>query len=229
MADRPRVAVVVPWRPGCPHREAAWQWVQAKYASEHPGWQVIEGTSPDGPWCKALAIQNALSRTDADTIVTADADCWVDNLTEAVAALDIHPFVVPHRFVHRLDLPATAALIAGQPLTPSYDQRPYIGRTCGGILALRRELWDRVPMDPRFCGWGHEDDSWANALATLVGGTFRLRADLWHLWHPPQDRPRREFGSRESQELGERYIRARRNPPAMQILVDEARSLLEEA
>lgn len=221
------VAVVVPWRPGCPHREAAWSWVRSRYESEHPGWPVIEGTPPAGPWVKALAVEDALARTDADLLVIADADVWVDGLAEAVDLLAEHPTVVPHKMVMRLDQPSTESLIAGRPFQPSYDQRPYIGRAGGGVFAIRREVWDRVPMDPRFAGWGGEDDSWVIAIRQLVAIPHRLTADLTHLWHPPQERLTRSVGSEASALLNRRYLKARHDRAAMQTIVDEARALLE--
>lgn len=215
------VAVLVPYRGSCPHREAAWAWVRDRYTSEHPGWGIIIGSPPDGPWCKAAAISDALRQTDADQIVIADADVWVDNLNEAVDMLDEHPIVIPHLVLKRLDEATTRRFLAGESCCHSYDRTPYIGRMGGGISVIRRETYEQVPMDPRFVGWGQEDDSWAIAFTTVIGRPERLRADMIHLWHPPQPRKNRSTGSVEGHQLQERYETARQDADAMRALLAE--------
>lgn len=215
------VAVIVPLRLHCPQREAAWAWVRGRYESEHPEWEIVTGDAP-GPWVKALAVSDALSRTDADRIVIADADVWVDNLAEAVGLLDEHPIVIPHRLLKRLDRATTERVLAGRSCAHRYDRPPYIGRAGGGITVLRRSTWDAVPMDPRFVGWGQEDDSWCIAFTTVYGRPItRLRADMIHLWHPPQARKNRSTGSTEGRQLQQRYELAADDPDAMRALLAE--------
>lgn len=214
-------AVIVPYRAGCPHREAAWEWVKDRWGSEHPGWPVITGTPPDGPWCKARAIDDALSRTDEVQLVIADADVWVDGLAEAVDLLAEHPVVIPHRLLKRLDRPTTERVLAGRNTAHSYDREPYIGRMGGGMTVIRRDVYERVPLDPRFVGWGQEDDSWAIALKTIAGHPLRLKNDMIHLWHPPQERKNRSTGSDESRALQMRYEAAAFRPQDMRALLDE--------
>jgi len=225
------VAVVVPWRPGCPHREAAWEWVQARYAARHPGWDVVASAVPHGDWCKAVAVADAVARTDADVLVVADADVWSDDLARAVDVLTAGAaWVVPHRALYRLDEARTASVLAGGPLDATdaagLAERPYAGHPGGGIVVIRHETWDQVPLDPRFVGWGHEDDSWRYALDGLIGGHEQLTGPLWHLWHPPQPRLRRRIGSHASAQLGERYRRS--GPARLQSLAAEARHALQE-
>lgn len=216
------VAVVVPWRASDPHREAAWQWVRQQYATHHPTWKVVTGSCPDGPWVKALAVEDALNHTDADTLLIADADVWVDQLDQAVTDLDRAEWVVPHGHVHRLDEPSTAAVLAGGPLEGSFTQQPYRGHPGGGVVIIRRATYERIPFDPRFQGWGQEDDSLALALTRLVGRHHRRNRPLWHLWHPPQPRVNRIVGCEANAELFHRYVTAR-TPEAMTALIEEAR------
>lgn len=219
----PDVAVIVPWRPGCQHREQAWAWVRARYADVHPAWEIIEARAPTGPWCKALAVNPAVAATSADVIIVADADVWVPNLTDAVAELDQAPWVIPHRLVHRLTEDATAAVLAGadtggQPTA----ERPYLGVPGGGLVIAPRTTLLDVPLDPRFWGWGQEDVSWAAALQSLTGPPYRGSTPLTHLWHPPQPRSTRKVGSPQGQLLHRRYISAaRKGPPAMRQLLQE--------
>jgi hypothetical protein len=203
----PHSAVVVPWRPGDAHREAAWSWVRSRYEAEHPTWQVVPGTCT-GPWVKAHAVADALTRTDADRILIADADCWSNRLAWALDQLDEWPYAIPHHTVYRLTEAATAAVLAGGPLGGETTQHPYKGYAGGGFLALHRDLYEQVPLDPRFVGWGQEDQAWHLALRRIAGHGPRGRADLWHLFHPPQPRLSRQTGSEASAALLHRYQRA---------------------
>jgi hypothetical protein len=155
-----------------------------------------------------------------------DADVWCDGLDEAFAAVrDGAAWAVPHGKVHRLTPQATEAVYESGLLAGELEQRPYLGHAGGGIVVLSRELWEQVPIDPRFVGWGREDDAWAKALTTLAGKPWRADHPLWHLWHPPQDRPSRTRGSRPTERLWQQYRTADRQ--RIETLIAEARKLLE--
>lgn len=183
------------------------------------------GMDVDGPWCKAAAIAAALDWSTSDVVIVADADVWPadpDEIRRCIEALDGHGWAIPHGDVHRLDQEATGTLITTGTPGAGRAQRPYWGTAGGGIVALRRDTYIGCPLDRRFVGWGQEDESWAMALAALHGQPWRGRSDLWHLWHPPQERLNRRVGSAEGQQLQRRYRAARRDPAAMRALIEEA-------
>lgn len=217
------VEVVIPWCGGCQHRERALSWVRGRYP-----WLVTIARAPDGPWCKALAVMPAISRSTADVVVVADADVWTAGLEQAVQAVaDGAPWAIPHHTVHRLTQAATAQVLAGvPPAGQELSERPYKGVPGGGTIVAHREMFEAVPMDPRFVGWGCEDESWALALTCLYGSAWRGDADLWHLWHPPQRRDSRRIGSQQSWRLRRRYFRARRDPREMRRLLAEVHDAL---
>lgn len=197
------------------------------------GFDVIEGHC-DEPWRKAVAVTAALRRATADVLIIADADVMVGDpfaVDDAVAAVaGGAAWAMPHGKVHRLDRAATEDVydLGTWPgHTAGRAQRPYRGWPGGGIVVVTRETWERIPMDPRFAGWGGEDESWAAALDTLAGPCSRFDAALFHLWHPPQARLSRRWGSREARALTGRYRAARANPPVMEALVADARTLLQ--
>jgi hypothetical protein len=219
------VAVVVPWRAGDPDREAAWEWLRPRWADLGP---VLEGVAPAGPWCKAAAVADGLAGCDAEIVVIADADVWCDDVDQAVGAVaGGAPWAVPHLNVYRLDAASTAAVLAGGPLGALAGHRlaekPYRGHVGGGIVVLRRSTYLDCPIDPRFVGWGQEDDAWALALTALHGRPARGRFPLWHLWHEPQDRMTRRTGSPDNRDLFLRYRSASHNPDSMRRLVEEAK------
>lgn len=226
--------VLIPWG-GCdPHRLNALRWVTARY--EELGWQVQLGTCPDGPWVKALAVADALRHATSDRLVIADADAWSDQIAEAVDHLDTHPWAIPHRHVYRLNLAATEDLLAGgarstPPPASALDNPPYFGTIGGGIVAIRRDAYEQVPLDPRFHHWGGEDHSWGLALRVLHGRPWQGPGHLLHLWHPPQDtappvrgpRARQTIPDPTNRALDRRYRDAKVSPRRMRALVDEAK------
>ena len=199
----------------------------AQYRRAHPAWPVTVAPAPGGPWCKAAAIAPAAAAAaDADVLIIADADVWTDGLAAAVDAVTsgLTPWAIPHRLVHRLTPAATDRLLNDRPVKlVEHDERPYAGIAGGGIVVLTRAALAATPMDPRFTGWGQEDQAWGVALHVLHGLPWRGDADLLHLWHPPQQRATRKIGSPEGQALHRRYLRARRDPAQMRALLQEAR------
>lgn len=216
------VSVVVPWRPDGGPRDSAWEYLAWRWRRTHPNWQVVTGTAPDGPWCKAAAVAEALPRATGEVLIVADADVWCPGVTQAVDAVaNGAGWAVPHGLVHRLTPDATMAVLAGGPLLGPVVQFPYRGYPGGGMTVLTRETYEQVPLDPRFAGWGQEDESWALALTCLTGAPWRGDAPLWHLWHPPQDRTSRRWGSDASRALWARYCQAAADPDAMRALLAE--------
>lgn len=208
------VGLLVPWRPGDAHREAAWSLLKAHHLAA--GRTVIEGGC-DGPWRKAVAIADALSRSTADLLVIHDADVLTDGLDEGIAA--VHggaAWAVPHWRVHRLAEGQQPGGVLAQPAYPGYAG--------GGITVIRRDVYEDCPLDPRFAGWGQEDESLALALECLHGKPWRGSADLWHWWHPPQPRQSRVVGSDESKALHRLYKNSARNRTLMRELIEEAKS-----
>ena len=219
------VAVLIPWRPGCLYRQRALEYVKGRYeAARYP---VAVGVHKGGSWCKAKAVAAALDATNAEVVVLADADVWCDNLPEALQALsDGFRWSIPHRSVHRLDERSTALYQAGAgPETLTLSERAYAGVEGGGIVVIRREDYEACPLDPRFTGWGQEDEAWGFALRCLYGPPWRptRHAPLWHCWHPPPERMTRARGNQASWHLRVRYARARHDPDAMRRLIEEGR------
>lgn len=216
------VEVILPYGGSCPHRQAALDWVRGRYQ-----WPVTIATAPPGPWCKAAAVMPAVERSTADVLVVADADVFSDGVGEAIHAVSGGAaWAIPHLNVCRLTPDATTALLAGEESAASYDEKPYRGIEGGGIIVARRETLLEIPLDPRFIGWGQEDESHGVALHTLAGEPWRGTHDLIHLWHPPQPRASRARGSHEGWRLRRRYLKARRDPAQMRELLEEAHASL---
>jgi hypothetical protein len=161
-------------------------------------------------------------------LVISDADVVCDGLRSLAAAALEHGWAVPG-LLHRLSEDSTWRVLAGEdwrglPLSADnpQDRRPYRVHPGGTLLAVTAEAFDTAPPDPRFVGWGQEDDALAAALRCLVGPEWRVDADVVHLWHPPQPRASRVVGNTANRALARRYHKAR-TPAAMRQLVEEAR------
>jgi hypothetical protein len=164
--------------------------------------------------------------------VVADADVLVPPaaLTRSLAAVaDGAAWAMPHGDVYRLDRNATNRLLIGS-LDPMprqlsarlLERRAAPGPWGGGLVVLSLEAWETSGgIDPRFEGWGGEDEAWARALTALVGPCVREGAPMFHLWHERQDRRPGNRGSEETERLAGRYLDAARDPEVMAKLVAE--------
>jgi hypothetical protein len=227
--------VAVPWARTASEREAALGWVVRQWASiGYVGLRLGLGLTDDGQWCKAFGVANAIRDQPGDILVVTDADVWCDGVVEAIQRVrDGAPWAIPHIKVRRLNPEATTDVLAGREphegmllahqVEPSLAGYPHPGAMGGGIVVCRRDVYDACPLDPRFVGWGQEDESWGMALQCLYGPPVRLKHDLWHLWHPPAD-PQRQ-GNPAGHALYRRYQKAKRRPEQMRALIDEGRVL----
>lgn len=228
-AELPPATVVVPWR-ATPERARLWAFLRARWEAAYPGWELLEAGCPDdGPWRKGVAVAEGVDRASHEVIVVADADVWCDGVVTAAAVVadGSAGWAIPHHLLRRLTAIATDEVLASGAWPTvrtsfTYAERPYVGHPGGGIVVLTREVYRRAPIDPRFAGWGDEDNAWAVALRLLAGREWRGTDDLWHLWHPPQPRQSRSHGSSASAALLRRYMAAKASPRTMAALIAEA-------
>ncbi len=225
------IRVVIPYGGDDRHRADALNFVGARWMDA--GFQVSVGNLHDEPWCKALAVDAALSVIEPDpddVLVITDADVVVPAIDQAITAVrqGSSRWAMPHRRVVRLTRAATEQLLAGtlglHQIGPKHHaERPYTAVTGGGCVVMRANLYQQVPLDSRFVGWGQEDEAWGMALTTLAGPVHRAPRDCIHLWHPTPPRRDRAVGSDVGLALRNRYRLARRKPEMMEALLNEFR------
>lgn len=178
-------------------REPVFQRIRAHYRQHHPAWECVVGSCPVGPWVKGLAIHDALTKTSADVLIIADADCIVDPDALRVSVSLVQsgaPWSMPHLMVHRANRQNTericaqsADVLPGTLDADAYERNPYEGALGGGIVVIRRVWYEAMGGMPlAFRGWGSEDRALGVMADALIGPCVRGTADLLHLYHTPQ-------------------------------------------
>lgn len=221
------VDIILPYAGNDVYRASALSYVSSRW--ESLGVNVVVGETGE-PFSKARAVFDALKTSTADIIVVHDADSWSDATPAAITSVAVGAasWVVPFRTVRRLDEAATKAIIEdGAEMGGKLIKTPHRMVPGGGICVLHREHYEQAPLDPRFVGWGHEDECWGLALQHLLGRPTITGDILWHLYHPPADKshtPDKKY-SRYMRGL---YNRARRKPAEMDSLLSRAWSMLAD-
>lgn len=235
VGDWSGVELVVPYsnEQGDEWRERALDHCRRWWAAE-VDLQLTTYQAPDratGRWSKgASIILGAVAQSRADILIVVDADCLPDLPAVDTAirgARRSGGWYVPHSRVRRLSQVGTEDVYLGADPWGAAADYGHRGMAGGGCVVMRRETLLACPPDPRFVGWGNEDEAWAYALRSIVGACTRLPSDLVHLWHPRAERINAWLGSVESGALRDRYRDARRNGPATRAIIDEYRTEYE--
>ncbi len=227
------IRVVIPYGGTDPHRQRSLTWVWENVATLLPDATIHVGTCP-GPWSKAVAVDDAMDQNwpDDDILVIHDADVWIPELGKAIEVVQgkARQWAVPHTLVVRMGDELSGRVMSGELGFTGLgrhglDQPPYQGVVGGGCVVLSRAAYRQVPLDPRFRGWGQEDESWGFALRRILGQPYQGQGKLYHFWHPHPERLSRAVGSLEGDKLRNRYRAAQVAREEMERLLDEFRSM----
>ena len=183
------VVVLVPFRGDGAWRDRAFEATISHL--EGLGWPIFVGDSGDDPFSFGRTF-NLLADRPWDVAVLHDADAIVPlKKIRKAAALADEGIVYPWNRLVGLDRAGTEHFYrTGEPGTVR-RKRPPGKLPKGGPRVVSRRLWDTVRgFDPRFKGWGREDNAFAYVAARLSGPPRRLDGTLVELWHPkPEDAP----------------------------------------
>lgn len=203
---RVRVVVVVPWRTDDGVRERVWTACRRRWETLFRDWPIYEGVSPDGPFNRSAAINDAAKQAgewDVALVIDADVMLPAQNVREAVKrAAKTGRVTWAHRRWRSisqedseriLDKPSAAEGALGPggieradftraDIDLIVDKTTPLSWSC--CMAVRRDAWETIDgFDERFVGWGFEDGAFQAMSGGLVGWD-RIEGDVLNFWHP---------------------------------------------
>lgn len=230
-------AIVIPWSDtDCPHRLAARDRVHSHLATHLPDWPIVE-CGPT-PFSRSAALNMGMEFTDAEVVVTLDADLLIrpSALRKAVELAAERPgLVIPFDrllYVHERETQTILRQPSGQwprPVRPwrwtPTDKIPLLG----GCGVLSRETWGLAGgWLEQFHRWGGQDVAFAAQCSTLVAPLRRIEGDAVHLFHPKDGDYVDPDQIAANRERMARVLAAEGDPDAMEALVRELRYRPEE-
>lgn len=218
------VTVVVPFRPGDPHRDRLWSWVGRWWRTWFPDYQITIGdTDYDEPFNRGAARNNAARAATGTVLIVADADTITDpHATRAAVAcveLGMCGWAIPYREDRYYNLSEAATRRRLQfdpdrvaPITEPWDQDDWEFKltSWAGCLVVPADAYWEAGGYPEFDTWGYEDDCFRHALDVTAGPHHRTDGFALHLWHPASEADR--FGNpgiTRNRAIADEYRRAR--------------------
>ena len=186
------IPVFVPRRSDGGHRDELWNFIRVEYWASM-FYRIIEGESPDGPFNRAAAINDAARKAgNWDVAVVADGDAWVpeQNLDRAIMqARKTGKLVSALSEVYELDEDTSRHVTSCgfHALDHTRAERVRVRdlETQSLCVVVPRPLFEAVHgFDERFVGWGGEDNAFWRACEIVGGTPERISGPAYHLWHP---------------------------------------------
>jgi hypothetical protein len=226
------LAVVVPWRPGDPHRERAKAYVEGHIMAtlDAAGWdaELIEVDDPGERFNRGRALHVGTEAVDARLYAFCDCDLWVPAwaILSALAMAEDGRVVVPFDRLIALGETATERVYRGAAPDGLWDAEDVAMRwdrpSSGGMNVLLADTYRTAGgFDPRLSGWGFEDACFHAAHDTLVGPLRRVHQRAVHLFHPPDPTRHDPATYKANLELTRRYEKAAGCPDMMRALIGE--------
>ncbi len=180
-----KASIIIPFN-GEPSRKEAASFV-IRYYCEAYEYEVITCDSGEGLFSKAQAINNGAALATGDTLILADADTIItpEQLDKGIN----ESWCIPFNRCLNLQPEDTELVIRQNPLeVPFWAYTPRKVREkwtyAGGVNIVSREALDLVGgMDPRYLGWGGEDESFCRAVSTMHKPAVIIPGDVYHLHH----------------------------------------------
>ena len=202
---QPKISLLIPFSSTDSQRQVNFKWLQEYWKHELPNAEIIIGVCKTEIFCKAEALNDAVSKSKGKVLVILDADAYLDgsvinNCADRILEeLDNHLWYVPYRNLYRLTQVAAKNVTDSDPSNPFRFSLPvdtrYIenagnsvryGHRYGAmIMMFPRQAYKTIGrFDERFKGWGGEDVCLLRALDTLYGKHKTTDNNIYHLWHP---------------------------------------------
>lgn len=217
---------MVPWRDDAGRRSELWKFCRTYWEHHCPEIPIVEGTSPDGPFNRSAAINDAARGSwDVGIVLDADVIAPADQIHAGIArATETGRLTLPFTRFVGLSMRATQVVLTGKLPRDERGARFLTNHHESSIVIVPRKLWDELgSFDERFVGWGQEDVAFCHASRVIGGDIERIPGYVWHLEHATRSERGRGTPQYEAnQALGRRY-RVIRDPEQMRALVREGR------
>lgn len=219
------VAVVIPWRPGTPERNAHHEYARAHLLNLLPDAIHLDVDSGHTPFSRAGSRNEGVRLAEiagADVVVICDADTLpeAEPLRAAIDAAADGRLHLPYTWYRGLSRDGTAQYLAGSPAADCPTDLAHEWAT-GGVLVIQPASWWAMGgMDERMVGWGFEDAAARICADALLGPTVKHDGTITHLWHPQES----GLGSPQhvaNGQLCQRYVDATGDPNAIRALLAE--------
>lgn len=223
------VAVVIPWRPGIPERNAHHEYVRRHLRGLLPDAVHLDVDSGHTPFSRAGSRNEGVRQAQAagaDVVVICDADTLPEPepLHAAIEAATDGVLHLPYTWYRGLTRRSTIDYLAGAPAADCSVDLAHEWAT-GGVLVIQADAWWAMGgMDERMIGWGFEDAAARVCADALLGPTVKHQGTITHLWHPQES----GLGSPQhvaNGQLCQRYVDATGKPDAVRALLDERASI----
>lgn len=222
-------SLIVPWRAGDPRREEIWDWCKRFWAVHYPELELIEVDDGQEPFSRGGSRNLGAEMAKGDILVFADADTLVGHVHGAIelAEKGWWCFAYPAGMYCALTEEATDKLLTTDPgehlMEPVQEQCRQRITSYGGVLVVPREAFDAAGgYDPRFVGYGFEDNAIMFALDTMWKPHERATGWATAFEHPHIEEERfQQPHIHENKALCERYEAVYSNRSAMRALIRE--------
>lgn len=188
------VSVCFPYRQESEWRDKVATWVEARWGTLFPEYELIRGLSSDGPFNRSEAINDAVIRSSGDVILVADLDIVVHRsfVEQAVNRAELGCWGFGFRSYIKLSERDTHRIVDEMDVASDVPVRgsefyEWSSHTLSGLLAMRRDQFESIGgFDQNFVGWGYEDVAFCKRAEERYGPHLRVEDGyVFHLWHPP--------------------------------------------
>ena len=191
-----KVVFLVPYRSdNGGRRDELYAFTRGWLEVHHPNIPIVLGESPEGPFNRGRAINDAARKADDDEFwdvaIVHDADNICDPSALERAIIQAHAtngVVFPFSDYLYLDRFSSDRLMNASVFFVAPEQR--IGGFTGvvhehtsGIQVFSRGAWDKIGGYVELSGWGFEDNCTGILIKTFVGPIQHLEGGAYHLHH----------------------------------------------
>jgi hypothetical protein len=229
-----RVACVIPWRGGDPHREHHHQAVRERLKRILPDAVHIDADNNADPFSRAGSRNAGVRSAEqhaADVVVLCDADTIPQPGPLHGAIQGAHTdgrLHLPYTWYRGLTEQGSRDYLAGAVPEECEVDLAHEWAT-GGVLTIRPDAWWRAGgMDERFVAYGFEDTAFRVCADAILGPTIKHPGEIVHLWHPSAVGHGTD-NHRRNAERHRLYEAAEGNPDAVRALLAERQAQARQA